>query len=120
MIYSIIYSQRAIETYDAITEQIDNRWGSKYVDDFERRTIKVIESIQVSPFIFQAIEAKPNLRKGFIHRNCSLFYEVEETQIFILFFWTTGRSQFFYNEEKALHRYRNNKLRIHTLHTVNH
>jgi hypothetical protein len=87
MIYSVVYSQRAIESFDAIKAQISNRWGRKYVNDFELRTLKIIEIIQISPFIFQAIEANPDVRKGFIHRNCSFFYEVKSTQINVLYFW---------------------------------
>jgi hypothetical protein len=63
MIYSVIYSPIALETFDKITEQINNRWGDKYVDEFKQRTIKVIETIRTSPFIFQSIESNANVRK---------------------------------------------------------
>ncbi|MGF7081853.1 type II toxin-antitoxin system RelE/ParE family toxin [Mucilaginibacter sp. UYCu711] len=87
MIYTVIYSPVAIETFDEITKQINNRWGDRYVDEFTQRTIKVIETIRSSPFIFQVIESNVNVRKGVIHKNCSVFYEIRDTTIDILFFW---------------------------------
>ena len=95
MTYPVTYSDGAIETFDAISEQIDQRWGIKHVHDFEQRTLKVIETIRVSPFIFQAIGHNPNVRKGFIHKNCSVFYEVKSNQIEVLFFWDNRRDPIF-------------------------
>jgi plasmid stabilization system protein ParE len=87
MIYFLKYSPRALETFEEIARQVSNRWGDKYADEFRKRTVKVIEGIRISPFIFQAIDSDINIRKGFIHRNCSIFYEVKDTSIEILFFW---------------------------------
>lgn len=42
MIYSIIYSPIALETYDEMTEQIHNTWGDKYVEGFKQRTIYIV------------------------------------------------------------------------------
>jgi plasmid stabilization system protein ParE len=95
MIYSVIYSPIALDTFDEITKQLNNRWGSKYVDEFEQRAIKVIETIRTSPFIFQSIESNENVRKGFIHKNCSIFYAVRETTIEILFFWDNRQDPIF-------------------------
>jgi len=39
MIYSVIYSPIALETFDEITEQVKNRWGDKYANEFKQRTI---------------------------------------------------------------------------------
>ncbi len=95
MIYEIIYSERAIETFDAISNQIYERFGSKQVIIFEQSTIKTLDAIRKSPFIFQALESNPNVRKGFIHRNCSVLYEVKPLQIEILFFWDNRQDPLF-------------------------
>ena len=86
MTYPVKYSDRAIETFDAICEQIELRLGLKHLYIFEERTIKVIDTIRESPFIFQAIEVNPKVRKAFIHKNCSMFYKVESTYVKVLFF----------------------------------
>jgi len=95
MSYTLTFTSTAFETYYAITAQLQGRWGDKIVADFERKTVKVLELITVSPLIFQSIESNPNLRKGLIHKNCSVFYEVQEFQIEILFFWDNRQDPLF-------------------------
>ena len=87
MIYTIVFSSTAIESFDAIKSQIEERFGSKTVSEFEERILKVLEVISLSPEVFQSIKQSSNVRKGFIHKNCSMFYEVKATQVEILFFW---------------------------------
>jgi hypothetical protein len=71
------------------------RWGLKQVYIFDERMLKVIETIGESPFIFQAIEVNPNVRKAFIHKNCSMFYRVGATNINVLFFWDNRQDPIF-------------------------
>lgn len=95
MIYSVKYTPEALETFDKIIEQLSIRWGDKYVDEFKTRTLSVIETIRTSPFIFQAIEFRKDVRKGFIHKNCSMFYRTFDYQIEILFFWDNRQDPIF-------------------------
>ncbi len=95
MKYSVVFSDTAVETFESIKDQIYNRWGKMSVIDFEQRTSKVLDLIQYSPFIFQSITINENIRKGFIHRNCSMFYEVKEKDIEILFFWDNRQGPVF-------------------------
>ena len=69
MSYNIVFSAYAVETYDSILAQIVYRWGNKVADDFEQRVIKVLDTIEHSPLIFQAIKDTPNIRKCVIHGN---------------------------------------------------
>ncbi|PAW93282.1 hypothetical protein CKK33_07125 [Mucilaginibacter sp. MD40] len=87
MAYTLRYAPTALETFDQVSRQLSERWGDVVVEKFKLRTVKVIEAIKESPFIYQSIASNLNVRKAFIHRNCSLFYEVGETTIEILFFW---------------------------------
>lgn len=87
MIYKIVFSLNAVDSFDALKSQIKQKWGNKTVIEFEKRTIKVLEIISQSPLIFQSIKQAPNIRKGYIHKNCSMFYEIKQNQIEILFFW---------------------------------
>lgn len=87
MKYSIAFSAYAIETYDLMFEQIALRWGTKIAADFENRVFKLVETIEQTPYIYRALDQYPNLRKGVVHANCSLIYEVKENEIEIHFFW---------------------------------
>jgi hypothetical protein len=73
MRYDIEFSVRAHDTFASIKGQINNRWGKKSVIDFEQRTLKVLDVITHSPFVYKAIPINPNIRRGFIHLNCSMF-----------------------------------------------
>jgi hypothetical protein len=94
MIYPVKYSDRAIETFDAICEQIELRWGLKHLSIFEERTLKVIDTLENLLF-FQAIEVNSKVRKAFIHKNCSMFYRVGSSYIEVLFFWDNRQAPIF-------------------------
>ena len=77
----------AVETFDAIYDQIASRFGTNVAKQFDRRVIHILRTISITPFIFKGTRENPNIRKGWIHKNCSFFYEVVGDQIHILFFW---------------------------------
>ncbi|MFD0793336.1 type II toxin-antitoxin system RelE/ParE family toxin [Mucilaginibacter litoreus] len=87
MKYSVVFSSNALETYYLILEQLEIRWSAKIAEEFEQRVVKVVNIIQESPFVYQSVNDKSNIRKGYIHGNCSVLYEVKEDQIEILLFW---------------------------------
>lgn len=93
--FEVVFSKKANETFDLIQLQLLERWGATTVIQFEQRTISVIATITDSPFIYQAIEIDPEVRKAVIHRNCSLFYKVNGQKIVILFFWDNRQDPIF-------------------------
>jgi hypothetical protein len=95
MKFTIEFSIYAFETYDSITEQIELRWGSKILNEFEQRVLKILSAIQQSPLMFPAVNNEENLRKALIHGNCSVYYEVKTTEIEILFFWDNRQDPIF-------------------------
>jgi hypothetical protein len=95
MKYYIVFSVRAHDTFGSIKSQINNRWGKKSVIDFEQRTLRVLDIIAHSPFVYKATPINPKIRRGFIHLNCSMFYEVKEQSIEILFFWDNRQDPIF-------------------------
>jgi plasmid stabilization system protein ParE len=95
MKYHVELSDPAVETFYDIKEQITKKWGSKAADEFEHRVLSVSDIIANSPYIFRALPMNANIRKGFIHRNCSMFYEIKEEVITILFFWDNRQDPIF-------------------------
>jgi plasmid stabilization system protein ParE len=87
VIYELVFAGAAKKTYAAIQTQIQNRWGDRSLKKFETKTVKTLATISQSPFIFKSVTENQNIRKGLIHKNCSVFYEVKERHIEILFFW---------------------------------
>jgi plasmid stabilization system protein ParE len=95
MNYEVVISEAAEETFQDIRIQIENRWGAKYADRFEERVVRVLEIISSAPFAFKSIVFDVNIRKAFIHRNCSMFYEIDGTIVTILFFWDNRQDPIF-------------------------
>ena len=88
-------SQTAVETYEAIFEQISSKFGKMAAEKFENKTFKTFRAIANTPFIFKSTEENPSVRKGWINKNCSFFYQVDEDQIYILFFWDNRQEPLF-------------------------
>jgi plasmid stabilization system protein ParE len=86
MKYTVIVSNAGIETFDNIRAQIENKWGAKHADRFEQRVVNVLDLISSSPFAFKSLAIEQNIRKGFIHRNCSMFYEVQRANYYRIVF----------------------------------
>ncbi|WP_159475446.1 type II toxin-antitoxin system RelE/ParE family toxin [Dyadobacter sp. 3J3] len=95
MRYEIILTQTAIETYEAIFEQIQTGWGDKVAGKFEVKMFEVLHQISQTPLIFKSIVEKATVRKGLINKNCSFFYEVNGNEILILFFWDNRQDPLF-------------------------
>jgi len=95
MTYHIEFSIYAVETSDAIKEQIRAKWGETVIADFDKRTDRILEIIERTPFAFQAVGSNQNIRRGVIHGNCSMFYEVKGTEIEVLFFWDNRQDPIF-------------------------
>ena len=95
MNYEVVISEAATETFQDIRIQVENRWGAKYADQFEERVAHVLDLLSLSPFIFKSIAFDENIRKAHIHRNCSMFYEIHEPVVIVLFFWDNRQDPIF-------------------------
>ncbi|MDR6784615.1 plasmid stabilization system protein ParE [Pedobacter africanus] len=96
MSWEILISETAVETFNAIQDQIFQRLGNKAVEEFEKNTLKVLELIQHSPFMFKETVLDSNIRKGLIKKRSSIFYEVKSNTIVVLFFWDNRQEPAFF------------------------
>ena len=87
MLFTVVFTDRAENTFESIGNQILERWGANERNVFRKRTYEVIDKIGIFPYMFKSIDKNDKVRKGFVHRNCSVFYQVNNTTIEILFFW---------------------------------
>lgn len=92
--YTIVFSQEAIVSFQALKEQIDARFGQREMQKFEKRVLKTLTLISKFPQSFEAVVNIADVHKGFIHKNCSLFYQVKESSIEVLFFWDNRQEPF--------------------------
>ncbi|MBS1532380.1 MAG: type II toxin-antitoxin system RelE/ParE family toxin [Bacteroidetes bacterium] len=69
MIFEVVFTQKANDTFDAIRSQIAVRWGDSAVRKFEERTIRVLEMLSKYPLVYQSIEFDKKIRKAHIHKK---------------------------------------------------
>ena len=87
MALNVIFTDEATDTFESIEQQLQVRWGEKEVNEFRKHTYAVVNIVSKLPLIFQSVKNTTNIRKAFIHKNCSMFYRVTDSYIEILFFW---------------------------------
>ena len=88
---AIRWTHEAERTFGQIIEYLEEKWSEKQVQKFIKRVNRVLKQISEFPFIFKASIANNNVRKGFVARQCSLFYEIGQDEIVLLFFWDNRR-----------------------------
>jgi hypothetical protein len=86
MVYNVIFTDEADDTFDSIGKQIEQRWNQKELFKFRTRVYSILELISRSPFIFQEVAKDSYLRKAAVHKNCTMYYEVKDVYILVHFF----------------------------------
>ncbi|WP_029281665.1 type II toxin-antitoxin system RelE/ParE family toxin [Pedobacter sp. R20-19] len=89
----VFWSDEAKETFDALFWFILNQFGEKSARKFLKQTNKAISIIKFQPEIFEAISSN-RFRKGRITNQTSIFYEIQDNQIHLLFFWDNRQEPF--------------------------
>jgi plasmid stabilization system protein ParE len=88
----ILWTEEAKETFESVVSFIEYKWGFNSAKKFIAKSNRIIASISAHPYIFKATYPK-SLRKAVITKQTSLFYEVHESYIALIYFGTTDKSQ---------------------------
>ena len=89
----IVWSPEAEETFDSIINFIINNWGISASNTFTKKTKKLLISIASMPQMFPETIFL-NVRKAVITPQSSVFYEVHEEEILLLYFWDNRQETF--------------------------
>ena|ERR1700761_1201284 len=87
MSFEIRFTPEAEETYTLVVSQLRTRWGDRFVIKFENKVSKVFNAVSSTPYIYPTDKQFSSLRKCVLHKNCSLFYKVNNDHILIVYFW---------------------------------
>ncbi|HCN82055.1 MAG TPA: hypothetical protein DIT07_00310 [Sphingobacteriaceae bacterium] len=82
----VFWTPEAEDTFGSIIDFIRNNWGEKHAVNFIKRSEKVINTISTQPYMFKGSYSQ-NIRQGFVTKQRSLFYQINDNYIVILFFW---------------------------------
>lgn len=86
MTYPINWTPEASETFDIIIELIESKWGFVSAQKFVRSANHTIVILASHPEMFVAVKGQ-TVRRAFITKQTSLFYEITEHEIILLYFW---------------------------------
>jgi plasmid stabilization system protein ParE len=87
MTYEIRWTLEAEESFDQIVSYLKAEWTEREVRKFVRRAQMLLNQIIEFPFMFEASTSNVNVRRAFVAKQCSLFYEVHEDTVVLLYFW---------------------------------
>ena len=96
MILKVTLTHTATETYESIFNQIVSKFGLAAAKKFERKALQTLKTLSKTPYIFKSIEGNSDVRKGYINKNCSFFYQVSVFEVSILFFWDNRQEPLFH------------------------
>ena len=86
MIQSAVWTDLAIqslnETYDFVLKQ----WNKSISNEFLGSVDKAIDLLMTNPYLGLSIE-NTNFRRTLVNKHISLFYEISNDQLTILFIW---------------------------------
>jgi len=86
MSLAVFWSDEATETFDSIVLFIEYKWSEKQASVFVRHTEKILSLIREQPYMYKS-SIENNVRHAVITKQTSMFYEVHDGYITILFFW---------------------------------
>jgi plasmid stabilization system protein ParE len=81
-------------TFDAIYQFVINQWGFEIAEKLRIQILKILNQISEQPFLFQQSPIQ-NVRKAVISKYTSLFYEVFDDYILLVFFWDNRQQPIF-------------------------
>ncbi|WP_179413376.1 type II toxin-antitoxin system RelE/ParE family toxin [Mucilaginibacter sp. E4BP6] len=87
MSFEVKFSVKAEETFEAVVDQLEQRWDEKFVNKFNKKVLDCLDIISTTPFIYPIAKENGTLRKCVLHKNCSMFYTIHGNYVEIDFFW---------------------------------
>lgn len=83
----IVLTDNARFTLRHIFDTIELKFGEKAADDFLFEVEKTLNLVSKNPEIFKASSASKQIRIGFISKQTSFYYEVNNQNLVVSYFW---------------------------------
>jgi plasmid stabilization system protein ParE len=87
MVKTIIWNNRANNSFNAIIKYLQNEWGDKVTQNFVIRTYQVIELLAANPEMGLIEHFEKQIRGFVITKHNTLFYRVEDEKLILLNFF---------------------------------
>lgn len=89
MAKTIVWTRRAIQSFDRVIGHLKAEWGHKVASAFVQRSFRIIELLADNPAMGTEEVAEKNIRGFVITRHNRLFYRVTEHSLILLSFFDT-------------------------------
>lgn len=83
--YAIKWTPKALDSFEAITLQLIERWNIQTAHSFDKKVEIAINQLESNPKIYQ-VSKKSKLRKCVIHKNVSLIYRINKNTVELIVF----------------------------------
>ena len=87
MVYKIIHTPLAEKSFLQNILYLEESWTIKEIKQFIKKTSDVVDILKTDPPIFHKWEYNRNIRKVVLIKQITLFYEIENHNVYILLFW---------------------------------
>lgn len=90
---TIIWTQRALNTYFKVADFLQQEWGETVLSNFAGEVEKILMHIKEKPYMFEVSKKYKNIRKGCINEHNTLYYRIKprKKEIELLIFWDNRR-----------------------------
>ena len=87
MSLQIVLTENAKLTLEVIFDFIDIKFGQKAADAFLFEVEKTLQMVSENPEMFRASVNSKKIRVGFISKQTSFYYEVNQQNLVVCYFW---------------------------------
>ena len=86
MSFEIKFSPNAESTFNDLVAQLEQRWGTKFVNKFKDKISNTLDLISETPLIYPVAPENTALRKCILHKNCAMLYRIHDKNVEIVYF----------------------------------
>lgn len=91
MAYKILWTEEAIKNLSDTLEYLEYKWSLREVNSFKSSLSKQLDLIANFPNLFPKSNQSPRLRKAVLSKQTTIFYEVNENAIFIVYLFANKK-----------------------------
>ncbi|WP_192822634.1 type II toxin-antitoxin system RelE/ParE family toxin [Rufibacter sp. LB8] len=92
MNYQVFWTEEALANVESIIQYISSTWMEREVLNFKRKLSEQINIISRFPNVFPASTFAPRLRKAVLTKQTTIFYEVKEQAIYIVYLFDSRQN----------------------------
>lgn len=88
----IFWSEESLNNLEDILAYLYHKWTEKEVANFKSKLSSQLDLISKFPNLFPASEMNPNLRKAVLSKQTTVFYQVQNENIYIVYLFDTRQN----------------------------